>query len=663
MAYQPNDRSSGNRLFAPVDIRQLFERLCDDLGYPLPPTLRSGGVSGNREFAESVGSHLPLWDLPADIDASVFRDLYLLHNVARKCPDLDTGIDTRKAAQRSFLDDELLNVETNTRLASMDPAEAGTRQVLYLASRKIHECLGEFDFDEFFECGRFGPGSTLQLKRHQASDANKLLCGSPRVTPSAVFLAQEYVSRCPQWAYGDPCEYEPWHENQGPLMTTRITEGWVAAQYDRWDSVPKNAKTDRSIGIPPDFNIFLQLSVGTMMRRRLRRSAGIDLQDQTVNQVLACRGSWSAGQGDSASLATVDLTSASQSLTTGLISCLFNTYPVDPRWFQVMDALRTPYTLIDQQLHENALFSAMGNGYTFELESLVFWAITVAVCETLGIPFRDVSVYGDDIIVDSRAVPLLAEVFTYAGLRLNADKSFYGTSGLTTRDVFRESCGKHYLRGIDVSPFYVDTSLRNVENIILCANNLLRWACRPGYRDGRVYNTWCWLLGHLPASMLRGIPFGEENDGIILDWDEAVPSARYIPDEPLEEGRKTFIGWSVRSFQVKGREKPLPDGLRYVTTLYKTSVKKVSGVKDADFLPWLREREPMGLDKPSQKTSVQVRNRVTLNWPRLGPWAGTCALTDGGRQAFMQIIATMRDQTECPGWLPRRVKPLVLTTR
>jgi hypothetical protein len=105
--------------------------------------------------------------------------------------------------------------------------------------------------------------------------------------------------------------------------------------------------------------------------------------------------------------------------------------------------------------------SSMGNGFTFPLETLIFWALASA-CVELDAPGSRTRTlaYGDDLIVDVRAVPLIQEVFDICGFILNDDKSFWDGS-------FRESCGKDYVFGIDVRPIYVKDALSFLDLITL----------------------------------------------------------------------------------------------------------------------------------------------------------------------------------------------------
>jgi hypothetical protein len=100
----------------------------------------------------------------------------------------------------------------------------------------------------------------------------------------------------------------------------------------------------------------------------------------------------------------------------------------------------------------------MGNGFTFPLETLIFFSLAQACCESED--YEKVSVYGDDIIVPVYAVPLLTKVLTSCGFLVNASKSF--SSG-----PFRESCGKDYLLGTDVRPCYIKDALSGQSCFVL----------------------------------------------------------------------------------------------------------------------------------------------------------------------------------------------------
>lgn len=110
-------------------------------------------------------------------------------------------------------------------------------------------------------------------------------------------------------------------------------------------------------------------------------------------------------------------------------------------------------------------FSSMGNGYTFEMETLMFYAAAKAVADYLCLPWWEVNAYGDDITIGVEGVELLTLVLSSMGFTVNTSKSF--SSG-----VFRESCGKDYFNGTSVRPYFVRTILRDVRDLIKFHNGL-----------------------------------------------------------------------------------------------------------------------------------------------------------------------------------------------
>jgi hypothetical protein len=222
-------------------------------------------------------------------------------------------------------------------------------------------------------------------------------------------------------------------------------------------TVPKATDIDRVACKEPEINMLLQRSVGSHIRRRLRRK-GINLNDQGVNKQLA-QDALHLG------LATIDLSAASDSITRQLV---FNLLPFD--WWHLLDDLRSHSVIVGEITHELEMFSSMGNGFTFELESLLFWAIARASMYFSGVKGR-LSVYGDDIIVPCAIAPRLARIFHWFGFKVNSKKSYWSGS-------FRESCGGHYFRSYDVTPFYIKEPVRTKMDIIRLLNQLFYWDAR-----------------------------------------------------------------------------------------------------------------------------------------------------------------------------------------
>jgi len=205
----------------------------------------------------------------------------------------------------------------------------------------------------------------------------------------------------------------------------------------------------------PDLNLWCQKDYENVIRNRLKR-VGIDLNDQTNNQLLSKVGSETGGY------ATIDLSSASDSVTRALVARLL------PRaWYDILDSLRSHITVIDGVEHRNWMFSSMGNGFTFELESLIFWALAKSVAFLTNSRGR-LLVYGDDIIVPTEMSRTLVQVLGFCGFLANSKKTF-------SEGPFRESCGAHWYMGSDVKPFYVRARILTIPDLIRALNQMRKW--------------------------------------------------------------------------------------------------------------------------------------------------------------------------------------------
>jgi hypothetical protein len=132
----------------------------------------------------------------------------------------------------------------------------------------------------------------------------------------------------------------------------------------------------------------------------------------------------------------------------------------------------------------------MGNGFTFELETLIFFALSHSVCKRIvDEPF--ISVYGDDIIIPTGCSEAVIAFLRLCGFSINKEKSF--TTGL-----FRESCGGDFFDGVPVRGHYVKTSVRTPAELISMANGIRRSA---DYRFPWIYRTWRRVLDRLPVEI------------------------------------------------------------------------------------------------------------------------------------------------------------------
>lgn len=227
-----------------------------------------------------------------------------------------------------------------------------------------------------------------------------------------------------------------------------------------FDFVPKDINTVRLIAKSNSISIMVQKTFGDAIRRALM-NVGINLNDQTVNQEWAEIGSLTG------LVATVDLSAASDSISRYMVNFL------PRRWQAYVNASRDTHVSCGRTSYKLAMLAGMGNGYIFELESLLFYAMTRAVVEELKLDTSMISVYGDDIICPIGAVDLLSEYMLSLGFLFNKEKSF-------SKGLFRESCGKHYFNGVDVTPVYIKSDLDNTEELYHCYNGLSEWSRRTG---------------------------------------------------------------------------------------------------------------------------------------------------------------------------------------
>jgi len=386
-----------------------------------------------------------LCDLEVDYRTLASVDQYAHYRQAlaffQKLEPLEMGVDKEAVAFRKFEHSEDLCLKTNMRLravrAGSIPMEPAVASVFHTMQSKIASILGDVPSLESLKFS-FGPGANTTVKARSSSPRFKLgakpACSAELASSVSTLLAQ-----APQWcrcvSQEDYALYEIFDDG---FTVEEVSLVNVEIHAGRLQFVPKNAKTYRSIVVEPILNSFAQKGIGTFLKERLRW-AGLDLRSQTRNQNLAMSGSIS---GD---LATIDLSSASDTISLELVAMLLS-----PDWFSFLSRFRTGTVEYKGETFVLQKFSSMGNGFTFELESLIFWTMALACCQVLHLSTRDVACYGDDIIIPVEAVSLLARVLAVSGFVMNNEKSFVDGP-------FRESCGSDWFNGFDIRPYYQKT--------------------------------------------------------------------------------------------------------------------------------------------------------------------------------------------------------------
>jgi len=158
----------------------------------------------------------------------------------------------------------------------------------------------------------------------------------------------------------------------------------------------------------------------------------------------------------------------------------------------------------------------MGNGFTFELESVIFLAISMAVMEENGIealPGVNVSSFGDDIIVPNELFSDMSAVLSYLGFTVNKEKSFH--SG-----VFRESCAGDFFRGQAVRPYFLKELPNEPQQWIAFANGLFEVG--KDYPEAHwpyhfAFRAWLRCISNLPRRIAECVGPRELGDILIHD--------------------------------------------------------------------------------------------------------------------------------------------------
>lgn len=407
------------------------------------------------DMADEIDVQLPSWapdSTPREVACYALRDSFM-----KKFMETDEPSPTAcAAALKKF-------IAVNTRCKSwVIPYEFSQDDVLV---GELKRTLHEFwyrdesplvnDYRDLFLRGRAGPGASISAR--DTDFYTKMFDSDLSCTATIPQIWERCYPLNGLWA-------------EAEAFRSTI-HGINVVEHSNYSFVNKTTTIARGICTEPSLNMWLQLGLGSVLETRIRECFGIDLALQPdINRELARRGSIE-GQ-----LCTVDLESASDSMALNVLEELL------PRSFMgVLKTLRTPRTrLPDGSEVELHMVSTMGNGFTFPLQTMLFASVVKSVYRYLGLNFlgrglasgRTFSVFGDDIIVDKRAIRLVLRLLHLLGFVVNNDKTF-------VEGRFRESCGADYVDGVNVRGVYCKR-LRSEQDLFTVINGLNRWTAKTG---------------------------------------------------------------------------------------------------------------------------------------------------------------------------------------
>jgi hypothetical protein len=365
------------------------------------------------------------------------------------------GFTPESTAWKKFLAAEHSCKRINQRFRAM--RKVGYRYTHLLGEMRtyIRSVLGDSpDLNSIYDLCDFGPGASVGVSGNLTNMGRKILSASWSVSPTALSYAMPALWRHEQFRClilgKEPVclDYD--------LFRSRVSARIKFVTHNKISFVPKSYKTKRSIATEPLLNGYLQKGIDQFIRRNLLRR-GIDLSDQSVNSEMARVGSL----GGFNPYVTLDLSSASDSLATGLVKDLL---PSD--WFDLLDRTRShryKYRGTSQRYHK---FVSMGNGFCFPLQTLIFAAVCHATSVINGSP-SDFKVYGDDIVVRQSDALMVLEFLKFIGFRSNPDKTYI-------HGPFRESCGTDWYSGLDVRPAYLNFRFLDNRDLFKFHNATLR---------------------------------------------------------------------------------------------------------------------------------------------------------------------------------------------
>jgi len=280
----------------------------------------------------------------------------------------------------------------------------------------------------------------LHPKHGSGSTADRLLGNKKFELPywsdrlEAVFPAWEYARANGRAFLESPVEY------QDPGSETPV----------RVITVPKTMKTPRIIAMEPTHMQYMQQALLAAIVEGISQdklvSALIGFGSQVPNQNLARKGSRYG------TLATLDLSEASDRVSNQHVLGLLSRHSLTSEAVQATRSRKA-----DVRGHgviRLAKFASMGSALCFPFEAMVFCTIVLMGIEReLGKPLNrksiqrlvgQVRIYGDDIIVPVKYTSSVISMLETFGFKVNAGKSFWTGK-------FRESCGKDYYDGVDIT--------------------------------------------------------------------------------------------------------------------------------------------------------------------------------------------------------------------
>lgn len=428
-------------------VKDLYKAL--DQGYVSPNLFPSFKRLKGREtpifmggffdmlFDSGTGGLLPVAHRPSNKEASVVRAMVQIMGLNGKLFELCNDRRTAAALERYVENDRkvaALNETRSDRLSAIGLTDVTSiRLAMHVLFGKVNSFANQMISAEDF-MPKHGPGAT----------ADRLTGNGKWRQP---LWSEELETVFPQGRWLS----NSWLNYLEMVDADQIRDPGVAMPV-KVITVPKTQKTPRIIAIEPTSMQYMQQAIRMVLEKSIQSDFFAEqmmgYEHQEPNQVLARKGSING------SLATLDLSDASDLVSYELVMSAFHDWPALQQALSVTRSTQARVDGFEDQIPLSK-FASMGSALCFPVEAMMFSSMVLLGCrmvlnpegtlaETKHLLEGKVRVYGDDIIIPNDCAQSVIEVLEAYGLKVNLDKSFWSGN-------FRESCGKEYWHGFDVT--------------------------------------------------------------------------------------------------------------------------------------------------------------------------------------------------------------------
>lgn len=275
-----------------------------------------------------------------------------------------------------------------------------------------------------------------------------------------------------------------WYLSQVPSLDVNRTSSTNDGSYVAFHSTVKDLRINRPLGYHEVFQLAVQCGVGDHFGSLLRRATGINISTaQDWHRFLVEYYSTEPG-----TICTMDQSNASQNILRAHAKFLL---PEDV--YALLDAISPDKLLIGDKLYHIEMLAAQGNGYIFQLQTIIFYSL-ISACVDYD-DRKHVYQYGDDSIFPAKYFDLVTKFFGKIGFEVNKDKSFVSST--------LESCGADFINGINVRPYYVSKIPRTTRDWYHVCNGIYRVGYvnhNNTWRSDAFKRLWLWSITNIPIS-------------------------------------------------------------------------------------------------------------------------------------------------------------------